>query len=877
MTNSKGRLIKVLTLTGMLALCLLLTGCVVPPDDIGTNGNYVVSDNNLPFQSLGPTITNTPYVPPATSKPTATPTRNPYANQSTATPTVNPSAIGVNNNIASITPQIIVTTFTAAPSNSASTTLKHGSSGTEVREMQNRLKELGYLKGSADGDFGDATETAVKAFQAQNGLTVDGKAGAATLTKLYSSSAKRAASTTNTNTPKPTATPFTSYKNGDSGSEIRRMQQRLKELGYLHGSADGDFGDATEAAVRYFQERNGLSVDGKAGTYTLDKLYSSSAKRAFATPTPTAKPTATPKAENLNYYLERGNSGTKVRTLQERLIALGWLEGTADASYGNATEYAVKAFQKRYTSLEDDGIAGPDTLKQLYSAGAAKASTPVATLGISLERGDENDAVKALQARLKELGFFTDNVIGRYGPATETAVTDFQKANGLTATGQATTGTLNKLFSSSAKNVSFLTEEEEELKETYNYYLRNGNSGTKVRSLQERLIALGWLEGAADGSYGNATEYAVKAFQAKYKDLWTDGVAGPDTLVLLYGANAVKSSTPAASVGVTMERNDENDAVKAMQNRLKELGFFTSTSNGRFGPATEAAVIAFQTANGITASGKATATTLNKLYSASAKDADDLKDSENAKEEEDDLTPENADDIEVNGYTTLRRGDKGEAVKQLQQTLKNRGFFSNSVTGNYGTATEAAVKAFQKKYGLKQDGVAGPATQTLLFGSSASSADTATSLKKGSSGTAVRNLQYVLYELGYYDGKINGEYGDTTADAVRAFQINNDLSPVDGVAGKNTLKVIYSGNAIGASTITGNYATLSKGDKGNDVVELQETLYKLGYLSNVTGEYDNATVEAVKNLQRRNGLTVNGKADQKLQRLIYFGEPTPAW
>ena len=112
---------------------------------------------------------------------------------------------------------------------------------------------------------------------------------------------------------------------------------------------------------------------------------------------------------------------------------------------------------------------------------------------------------------------------------------------------------------------------------------------------------------------------------------------------------------------------------------------------------------------------------------------------------------------------------------------------------------------------------------------------------------------------------------------MRAFQINNDITPVDGVAGSKTLKVIYSGNAVGASASSGNFETLSKGDKGTSVVELQETLYKLGYLSDVTGEFDSATVEAVKNCQRRNGLSATGKANQEFLRLVYFGEPTPAW
>ncbi len=728
MTITKGRLWKGLCLVGMLALCLLLTGCVVPVDDIDTSGNYVVNNGDLPFQSIAPTITNTPYVPPVTNTPE--PTKN-WTATATPTNTPGPGVIGIGTNptnttsqsLPVVTPNIIgVTTNTAA----ASSTLKKGSTGDDVKKMQQRLKALGYLKGSADGDFGDATETAVKAFQAQNGLTVDGKAGSQTLAKLYSDNARKAPTTTITNTPKPTSTPFTSYKNGDTGAEVRKLQQRLKELGYL-SVVDGDFGDATEAAVKAFQARNGLTADGKAGKYTLEKLYSSSAKAAVTT-APTKKPTATP------------------------------------------------------------------TNTPRVTATPKPTATPKA--------------------------------------------------------------------------------------EDLDYYLTNGTTGKRVRTLQTRLIELGWLVGEVDGTYGHATEYAVKAFQARYASLWTDGIAGPDTLKTLYGAGAAKASSPAASLGMSLEEGDENGAVRAMQKRLKELGFFKPTADGQFGPVTKAAVIAFQSANGLTANGKATTATLNKLYSADAKNASALEDEENARNEEDEdvkLDPEDATDIEVGGYTTLREGDSGEKVKNLQRELKNQGYYSNSIDGNYGYRTVAAVKAFQERNGLKADGVAGPATQSLLFGTSASSSDTSVSLKKGSTGTDVRNLQYVLYELGYYDGSIDGNYDDTTADAVRAFQINNDLTPVDGVAGPKTLKVIYSSDAIGASATTGNYTPLKKGDKGTLVVELQEMLCELGYLTEVTGEYDSATVEAVKNFQRRNSIVVDGNAGQQTQSVLYGGSPTPAW
>ena len=62
------------------------------------------------------------------------------------------------------------------------------------------------------------------------------------------------------------------YRRGDSGSTVREIQTRLKDWGYYSGSVDGIYGSATEEAVRYFQESNGLTVDGVAGQATLEAL-----------------------------------------------------------------------------------------------------------------------------------------------------------------------------------------------------------------------------------------------------------------------------------------------------------------------------------------------------------------------------------------------------------------------------------------------------------------------------------------------------------------------------------------------------------------------------------------------------------------------------
>ena len=257
-------------------------------------------------------------------------------------------------------------------------------------------------------------------------------------------------------TARPTATPTPTaaavLKKGSSGADVKTLQRRLKQLGYYTGSVDGDFGDATEKALRAFQDRNNLLVDGIAGKSTMAKLNSSNAVKAAAA-TATPRKTATPKPQttatpNLSteYYLQSGSSGTRVRTLQARLIELGWMAGSPDGNYEGATEYAVKAFQKKYKSLYTDGVAGPSTLQTLYSSSAAKSSTPVSSIGTTLESGMKNSgAVKAMQTRLKSLGYLTGTADGSFGDATKAAVIAFQTANGLKADGKAGTSTLNRL------------------------------------------------------------------------------------------------------------------------------------------------------------------------------------------------------------------------------------------------------------------------------------------------------------------------------------------------------------------------------------------------------------------------------------------------
>ena len=146
--------------------------------------------------------------------------------------------------------------------NSKKYTAKLGMSGNDISRIQTRLYEMGYLASSDQitGTFDETTENAVIKMQTNNGIGADGKVGLVTAELIYSGEAKAN---------------LLSY--GDKSEIILESQQRLKELGYLTTTPDGSYGKDTETAVKQFQSRNDLLVDGYLGPTTRDVLNSSSA------------------------------------------------------------------------------------------------------------------------------------------------------------------------------------------------------------------------------------------------------------------------------------------------------------------------------------------------------------------------------------------------------------------------------------------------------------------------------------------------------------------------------------------------------------------------------------------------------------------------
>ncbi|MBQ9252028.1 MAG: peptidoglycan-binding protein [Clostridia bacterium] len=149
-----------------------------------------------------------------------------------------------------------------------------------------------------------------------------------------------------------------------------------------------------------------------------------------------------------------------VKTIQKKLKSLGYYSGSIDGDYGSGTKKAVIAFQKA-NGLKQTGNVNSATLEKLNSGGSSSSSkssssssSSSASAGDPCSPGDKGAAVKAVQKKLKSLGYYTGSVDGDYGNGTKTAVKAFQKANGLTVNGVANSKTISKMNSSSAKKAS---------------------------------------------------------------------------------------------------------------------------------------------------------------------------------------------------------------------------------------------------------------------------------------------------------------------------------------------------------------------------------------------------------------------------------------
>ena len=264
-----------------------------------------------------------------------------------------------------LTPDGMVGTKTMQLLNAAGekqSVLKLGSKSDDVRKVQQRLISLGYSCGNsgADGDFGQGTYNAVIAFQKKNSLNPDGQVGPKTREVLFSNSAIKNDTTS-------------ILKLGSKGDEVKKVQQRLIELGYSCGNsgADGDFGAGTYNAVRRFQNLNGLTVDGKVGEKTMAKLFSDTAiKNNTSSNAPVYPSISTTPSDLLEYTccVIADNEGgfAAINTKPSEIITIGAIQWYGERAYSllveirdaNTTEFdKIMANTKILEKVQNNDIA----------------------------------------------------------------------------------------------------------------------------------------------------------------------------------------------------------------------------------------------------------------------------------------------------------------------------------------------------------------------------------------------------------------------------------------------------------------------------------------------------------------------------------------
>lgn len=433
--------------------------------------------------------------------------------------------------------------------------------------------------------------------------------------------------------------------------------------------------------------------------------------------------------------------------------------------------------------------------------------------------------------------------------------------------------------------------------------LRQGSSGPAVFTLQRQLnrIAkdypfLGKLN--VDGVFGAQMASTVRAFQKQF-NLTADGVVGRQTWYKIsYIYVSVKDLAELTSEGETaggtlpdgswggtvLRQGSRGSAVERVQFWLNTIAQYddnipTLTVDGIFGTGTTAAVRAFQRRHGLTVDGVVGKTTWDAIYR------------EYRSIQSDNGTP--------NAYpgTPLRPGDRGQNVRLVQFWLKiARSVYSAlndvGVDGIFGPSTTAAVKKFQSYFGLASDGIVGRATWSKLYEVYNDAANDLLApnlrpgdypgvLRVGSSGRAVRELQFYLYILSAYQSSIpavsiDGRFGPSTEASVRAYQKFAGLT-VDGIVGRATWDSLYkrasqlrqSGPVIVFKRQPWPGAPLQEGSEGPSVLYYTVLLQRIGYYFDsvqslpLSNRYTPETVVATRSLQALLNLPVTGVVDQE--------------
>ncbi len=454
--------------------------------------------------------------------------------------------------------------------------------------------------------------------------------------------------------------------------------------------------------------------------------------------------------------------------------------------------------------------------------------------------------------------------------------------------------------------------------------LRQGSRGAAVFTLQRQLNRitkdypfLGKL--TVDGVFGSRMAATVRAFQKQF-NLTADGVVGRQTWYKIsYIYVSVKDLAELTSEGETasgtlsngtwngtvLRTGSTGSAVEQVQFWLNTLAQYESaipsvTVDGVYGTATANAVRAFQRRYGLTVDGVVGQATWTELY--------------------DEFLSIQSDNGTPNAYpgTPLREGSSGQNVRLVQFWLKiartvYKDLASLTVDGKFGAGTAAAVRRFQRYFDLTSDGVVGRTTWNKLYevyndianrllSSALRPGDYPGVLRSGSTGTAVRELQFYLYLMSAYERSIpsvsiDGRFGPDTERAVQAYQRFAGLS-VDGIVGRTTWTSLYghasqlrsSGPVVTLKRLPYPGTPLTVGSSGEAVLYYSLLLQRIAYYFSsveappLADQYTAETAAATRSAQQLLALAQTGIADadtwaavEALSLQLAAHSPNPDW
>ena len=417
------------------------------------------------------------------------------------------------------------------------TTLRRGSTGSNVEQVQFWLSDLAQFDSSlpavtVDGSYGAATERAVRAFQQKQSLTADGVVGRTTWNALYAAWLEAQSDLGGT------AWPGTALRRGSIGMEVRLVQFWLRLAadnysGLTTVTVDGSYGPATVSAVTAFQNEFALAADGVTGRSTWNKLK----EVALAVANKIVDYNVTPG--QFTATVRQGSSGTAVRAVQFYLRRLSAYYSelpavTVDGTFGMATTRAVRAWQER-AGLTVDGTVGRLTWQSIYDAvQALETSGPVVRAvrlpspAVTLRPGDSGPAVLQLNRLLlflnqwiPEINLLAGTEPGdTFDPELEIAVRSAQQYFGLEETGEVTPAAW-KIFRDAALTLLAATPAAagpEPGGEWPASALALGSVGPAVLQVQQWLNLIAVVDQGADfvpetGVFDTATQAALESYQ----------------------------------------------------------------------------------------------------------------------------------------------------------------------------------------------------------------------------------------------------------------------------------------------------------------------------------------------------------------------------